>query len=212
MSLNEQQQKDLKILETHLQVIQTFVDENIVKKNKAMVSSLIYSGLSSSIPDVDEPSFKRSFSLNVKVGNIKGIYGAKRAGFKPIDDSGVDDGDTLPAPPPIPTEDEEGKTSIRISRSLRLCGVDKRNWAFQKLQQVNDGYVWLSMHYWPDLSSALRGVTKILLNKEIKSVKADISGMENVIKAIGEAEERIYNKMLAALGETTKEEKLEEVA
>lgn len=212
MSLNEQQQKDLKILENHLQEVQAFVDENIINKNKAMASSLIWKGLANTIPDMDEGSFKRSFSLNVKVGNIKGIYGAKRAGFKPLDSNNeiiTEDNDTLPAPPPI---DEEEKISIRISKSTRLYGVDKRNWAFQKLQQVNEGHVWLSTHYWPNLSSALKGVAGLLLDKEIKNSKLEISDIKNIIDYITEAENRIYNQMQSVINESVKEETLEDVA
>ena len=209
MSLNEQQQKDIKALETHLEIIQKFVDENIVQKNKAMPSAQIYSGLSSSLPNIDESLFKRSFSLNVKEGNIKGIVGAKRAGFKPINEkeNEVEDdvNDTLPAPPPITTDDEH-KTCIAITKSLRLYGVDKRNWALQKVQDTAGGRVWLSQNYWPTLDCALKGVARFLLNKEIKGSKLNTNDIKDVVKCIHEAENRIHERLSSLVNENKHED------
>lgn len=268
MALKEHQIKEAKLLYDSLDEIQNFIDENIIKPKKAMVKKDIYAGVKGMIPAMDVDKFGRAFSVCIKLGKIKGIVSAKKAGYKPLSGISVQDEDKTKIiknkleplktflednmieqdkaytsktlyeecglfndvtqaqfsqafsialkeglitgieairgfgyrkvgsniVPPAPSKRaalSEDRFSIKLTRSLRLCSVDSRNWALQKQNSVGDGFVWVSKLYWPSLEFALKGIANRLVNNQLRTKNIELSDIKDVCAFIKEAEENV---------------------
>lgn len=85
MTLNITEEKFLKLILPLIKDIQVFVDKNIIGSN-AMKAADVYTNFSKEYDcgELDQESFVKGFRAAVKNGDISGIIGAKRAGYKRI--------------------------------------------------------------------------------------------------------------------------------
>jgi hypothetical protein len=85
--MNVTEQKYISYIENIIPVIQEFVSKHI-KNGNAMTAAKVYEGFSKETKcDISEDDFIKGFRVAVREGLIKGIIGAKRAGYKAIGDT-----------------------------------------------------------------------------------------------------------------------------
>ena len=180
--LTKSERAHAELLAQHLDTVQVFIDENIVG-DKAMPAKDIFAGLEKQV-QLSKDEFINSLRVNIKIGRIVGIVGKRRWGYCRVNDNAPSE----PVPKEIEGLPSAQKLTINIGRKHRIYSVDNHNWALQKRTAAN----WVSCAYWSHLDQALRGVSRRLLDGEIRTTAVVVKDLQDSAKVVKAAEERVY--------------------
>lgn len=195
----------LKYLEKDIDLIQSFMNENIGPDGK-MTGANIYESLKNKLSHktISSGVFASALSITIRAGIITGFEGRKRVGYVRI-------GSTVKASPVIRTakvetqyndanidndldegEDDGGeKFCIKINNTLRIVIDDKRNYTRQRF--VNGA--WKNQSYFTSLGSALKITVNYLIKNKLKT-KKEMHTLEEAIAAVREAEAAILGELI----------------
>ncbi len=157
----------------------------ILNNQSRITAGELFLLVSASIPTVTENQFRHQLSIWLKDGTIPG-YDIKKgkAGGIVRADPNVDRTIVFESEDIVQSE---GSFTVEISPTIRIVKSDERNWTIQK----KGGESWISRYYHPSLKSALKSVTKHIINGEFKLADSTMVNIKDAIKVLSEIEKRI---------------------